>query len=210
MKAVEGGGLRDEGGVGRERGSREGEQERAVRNQVERQRQWRKSVVVSHVRSSDGDVLGIATRAESERRRTQLTPLGGVPPPESHPPSILPAHSALPRKPSVEAAATTVAPPQHPPRPPQPHCEDQTHAPYLSSRCISVQHLPGELVALLHYARDVQLAPIRAAAPVRTREPRSCFTSFFSLFFPPPFFVYLSRAFTIIKVPDSEGNLTRS
>lgn len=113
-------------------------------------REWRKSVVVSHVRSSDGDVLGIATR-ENERRRNLANPLEFSPPPR-----VIPRSSGTSSPTTAEPpAASARAPPTISPAPSQPHCEDQTHAPYLSSRCISVQHLPGELVALLHYARDV-------------------------------------------------------
>lgn len=51
---------------------KEKEREREQSGGKDRGREWRKSVVVSHVRSSNGDVLGIATR-ESERRRTWPT-----------------------------------------------------------------------------------------------------------------------------------------
>lgn len=59
----------------------------------------------------------------------------------------------------------------------QPHCEDQTHARYLSSRCISVQHLLAELVVVLHYARGAAspLYPHQYSDPKKEEEEERTF-----------------------------------
>lgn len=85
MAEVEEKGGRERGGNGGETGGRERVGESSQEPSREG-REWRKSVVVSHVRSSDGDVLGIATR-ESERRRNLANPLE-FSTPESHPPIL--------------------------------------------------------------------------------------------------------------------------
>lgn len=69
---------------------------------------------MSHVRSSDGDVLGIATR-ESERRRNLANPLEFSTPRESSPDP--PAHPALLPRWNLWKAAPR-APPQYPRHPP--------------------------------------------------------------------------------------------
>lgn len=179
MKAGEGGGLRDE--RRRRWWRRRDREKRAGESSQEPSRGGRGSGVKAQSCRTYARLTATCSASQLAPRANvgepSQPPRWSSTPPESHPP-ILPAHPpALPWKPSVEAVSPLpAAPPQYPPHPSQPHCEDQTHAPYLSSRCISVQHLPGELVALLHYARDVcvQLAPIRAGPE---RKPRSCFTS---------------------------------
>jgi hypothetical protein len=50
------------------------------------------------------------------------------------------------------------------------HCADQTHARYLSSRCISVQHLLAVLVLVLHYAQDAASYPLWYYDPGRDED----------------------------------------
>lgn len=80
---------------------------------------WRKSVVVSHVRSSTYDVPSMNKTHPSAKQ-----PPGMV--------AALASYTSTDCWPCVPS-------PQYPLG--HPHCSDQTHAPYLSSRCISVQHL---------------------------------------------------------------------
>lgn len=100
------------GGNGGETGGRERVGESSQEPSREG-REWRKSVVVSHVRSSDGDVLGIATR-ESERRRNLANPLE-FSTPESHPPIL---RHIQPYYRGGTSGKPPRAPPQYPRHPP--------------------------------------------------------------------------------------------
>jgi len=126
---------------------------------------------VSHVRSSDGDVLGIATRGERmpAREPSQPTPRWSSTP-ESHPPN-LPGTSS----PTVEPLETP-APPQYPRHPPSliaktKHMLPIYHQDVLASNICRVNSSP---CCIMH-----EMCSSRGSRS--EQESRSCFTRTFTI-----------------------------